>query len=218
MNHKNWEAIHKTYRMLERLCATPVGNVNAEAGEGREEQIKRDEATLIATRADLRTQLDFLKATLAEQYSERDTYLIIFPIVAHIDEYILNHYLSTIQSGWPSLQKELFAIDNGGEVFFEILDDTLRKPQTSLFIFEVYYYCLNYGFRGRYQDEPVKIRAYLQRLTGKLAQEELAVGTVRTDHGGVVEHRGSRLTGYFAAAVMFVSAYLSLLLAGRNLL
>lgn len=218
MKNKNWEAIHTTYMKLESFCGASLirqDNTADSENEGGEGLVESD---LIGVRSELRTQLDFLRATLAEQYSERDTYLILFPIVAQIDEHILNHFISKMQSGWPSLQRELFQIDNGGEVFYEILDDILRKPQTSQFIFEVYYFCLHYGFRGRYQDNPVKISTYLKSLGGKLVQEELVVMAHQAEAGGLVAHRGSRVMGYLASAGVMAFAYTSLLLAGRNLL
>ena len=158
MKNRYWQAIHETYTKLENLCGSALTReIKEDEAEGAASlsMMEADEEAglasddLVAIRSELRTQLDFLKATLSEQYSERDTYLILFPIVAQIDEVVLSHYLGRVHSGWPSLQKELFQIDNAGEVFYEILDDILLKPQTPLFIFEVYYFCLNYGFRGR---------------------------------------------------------------------
>ena len=84
-------------------------------------------------RAELRNQLDFLKATIAEHYSERDTYMVLFAIVAQIDELIQTNFLQTMNISWPLLQKELFQIDNAGEVFYEILDDILPKAPDAYF-------------------------------------------------------------------------------------
>ena len=220
MKNKNWQAIHEVYTKLETLCQTVPGMPDSgRAPEtGLEEGPGMVSEELVTIRSELRTQLDFLKATLSEQYSERDSYLILFPIVAQIDEVILGHYLDRLHTGWPALQKELFQIDNAGEVFFEILDDILLKPQTALFIFEVYYFCLNYGFRGRYQDNPVKIKTYMKKLFEKLEPEELEGKTEAAEENVMVTRFGSRALGYAVSGGGVLGAFLLLLLIGRNLL
>lgn len=224
MKNRHWQAIYETYRKLETLCGPAMGGEQMlgtdDGGEAMADEASPSLATadLVAIRSELRTQLDFLKATLSEQYSERDTYLILFPIVAQIDEVVLGQFLGRIHSGWPSLQKELFQIDNAGEVFFEILDDILLKPQTSLFIFEVYYFCLNYGFRGRFQDNPVKINTYMKNLAVKLEQEELELTVDEEDDNGLVEHHGTRWMGYLISAGAMAAVFVVLMVAGRNML
>ena len=174
MKNRQWEAIHEVYTRMEKLCGKnlyiPEESLYAGAGEkqNRKDMARDDESVIVTPddmiriRAELRTQLDFLKATLAEQYSERDTYTVLFAVVAQIDELIQTNFLRTLNLSWPLLQKELFQIDNAGEVFYEILDDILPKPQTNTFIYEVYFFCLRYGFRGRYENNPVKITEYLK--------------------------------------------------------
>ena len=227
MKNRYWQVIHETYTKLENLCGSALTReIKEDEAEGAASlsMMEADEGAglasddLVAIRSELRTQLDFLKATLSEQYSERDTYLILFPIVAQIDEVVLSHYLGRVHSGWPSLQKELFQIDNAGEVFYEILDDILLKPQTPLFIFEVYYFCLNYGFRGRYQDNPVKIKTYMKNISVKLEQDELVLAALEEDENGLVEHHGSYWMGYLISSGAVAAVYVVLLVAGRNLL
>jgi len=231
MKNKYWKAIHELYTKLGIICIKrPSPGDSAQAGEegaleeenlnamGDEDVPSVKASDLVAVRAEIRTQLDFLKATLSEQYSERDTYLILFPIVAQIDEMILGHFLQKMQTGWPALQKELFQIDNAGEVFYEILDDILLKPQTALFIFEVYYFCLSYGFRGRYQDNPVKIKEYMKNLYLKLEQEELPTVASEVDESGLISHLGSPFLGYLCSAGGLLIVYFMLVVAGRNML
>lgn len=225
MKNRYWQAIYETYTKLESLCGPSRSNEMMlgaeEAGdmaEGEEPPSMMASDDLVSIRSELRTQLDFLKATLSEQYSERDTYLILFPIVAQIDEVVLGAFLGRTQAGWPSLQKELFQIENAGEVFFEILDDILLKPQTALFIFEVYYFCLNYGFRGRYQDNPVKINTYMKNLSDKLETEELEVAVEKEADNALVTHQGSTWFGYAVSAGILAVSFFVLMIAGRNTL
>jgi type IV/VI secretion system ImpK/VasF family protein len=126
---------------------------------------------LVEVRAKLRAKLDVLKADLAEELTERESYLVLFPLVVLFDELIQNRFLTGGQSGsWPSLQTELFKIDNGGEVFFDTLDDLLRKPDTLTFVFEVFYLCLSHGFKGRYADNLAKVNEYKHKLEARIPQ------------------------------------------------
>jgi type IV/VI secretion system ImpK/VasF family protein len=228
MKNSHWEAIHEVYTKLEKLCGrslyTPKDTHYAADDEtGQEGPVQPGVASdggpdvddLVNVRSELRTKLDFLKAALEEQYSERDTYLVLFPIVAQIDELIQTNFLEAMQTSWPLLQKELFQIDNAGEVFYEILDDILLKPQTPLFVFEVYYFCLDYGFRGRYESNPVKLTEYIKKLQTKLQQEKLAIAPVEEEEMGRIGNFGSPYLNYLITAGALVGVYLLLLILGR---
>src|SRR5437773_2260747 len=68
---------------------------------------------LVEVRAKIRSKLDVLKASLAEQLTEREGYLVLFPLVVLFDELVQNRFLAGGQAGsWPSLQQELFKIDD----------------------------------------------------------------------------------------------------------
>lgn len=228
MKNTHWEAIHEVYSKLEQLCGRSLYNrdnpfYGAEPGKVIVEPVPVDEETtmevkaddLVEIRAEMRTQLDFLKATIEDQYSERDTYLILFPIVAQIDELIQTTVLERMHTGWPLLQKELFQIDNAGEVFYEIINDILLKPQTPLFIFEVYYFCLNYGFRGRYERDPVKLCEYRNKLLAKLEQGGVSIPGEESEETVHIGHFGSPLWGYLAVAGCLIGVYVFFRLLGR---
>ena len=179
MKNEQWEAIHTIFEEMEQLCGDLKGPFNSRVSSlstGKKEAdvvqkngpAEKQNEDIVRIRARIRTKLNFLQAKLAETLLERDCYLIIFPIVAYFDEYIQANYLNNSHRFWPSLQKELFQIDEGGELFYETLDDILRKPQTLPLIYEVFYFCLNHGFRGKYNDNLVKINEYLKKLREKI--------------------------------------------------
>lgn len=228
MKNQHWEAVHKVYTYLESVCGgslyqpeTDMDDENPEEARstGPDGRADRQEPTeiddLVQVRSEIRVQLDFLRATLSEQYTERDTYLILFPIVAQIDELIQTNFLVALQTDWPLLQKELFQIDNAGESFYNILDDVLLKPQTPLFIYEVYYFCLRYGFRGRYKDHPVKIKEYLKKLETRLQEDATSVAAPPSEYMGRIQQFGSPGWNYLVAAGVIVGAYLVLRLIGN---
>lgn len=225
MKNKHWEAIHEVYTKMEKLCGgslyTPENLLYAGSDELEDvEPLQPDTDPghtadeIVHIRAEIRTKLDFLRAALAEQYSERDTYLILFPIVAQIDELIQTNFLRAMQTNWPLLQKELFQIDDAGEVFYEIMDDILLKPQTPLFIYEVYYFCLRYGFRGRYESNPVKVTEYLKKLQARLQQEALPIVSAEAEEMGRIRPFGSPYWNYLVTAGVLVVVYFLFLVLG----
>jgi len=229
MKNKPWEAIHEVYTRMEKLCGKSLyvseESLYAARGEQQEsEDIEPDAGEnvysiddIVHIRAELRNQLDFLQSTLAEQYSERDTYMILFAIVAQIDELIQTNLLRTMNTSWPVLQKELFQIENAGEVFYEILDDILAKPQTHTFVYEVYFFCIRYGFRGRYESNPVKITEYLKKLQAKLKQDEIYAPPAEADEMVKLKQFSSPYWYYLITAGVLVFAYFFfLILASIN--
>jgi len=229
MKNKQWEAIHEVYSRMEKLCgrslSIPEESLYTGRGE-RQDSEDREPGTgedvysaddIVRIRAELRNQLDFLKATLAEQYSERDTYIVLFAVVAQIDELIQTNFLHTMNISWPLLQKELFQIDNSGEVFYEILDDILPKPQTHTFIYEVYYFCMRYGFRGRYENNPVKVTEYLKKLQARLKQDEIYIAPAEAEEMVKLRHFGSPYWNYLIMAGVLVFAYFFFVILGKYL-
>jgi type VI protein secretion system component VasF len=111
---------------------------------------------------------------------------------------------------WLPLQKELFQIDDAGELFYETVDDILRKPQTVPFIYEVYYFCLNRGFQGRYADNPVKINEYMKRLREKIPVMDLESVDDVQEHTGRVTPVGSAIWYYAASLGALIVVYVLL--------
>ena len=222
MKNEQWKAVHTVFEKMERLCThlqPPAATVDAaslpvesDVGSQTEQIGLAVEARydLVGIRADIRKELDLLRVNLAEQLTERDCYLVIFPIVSYFDEYIQTHYLDENRMNWPPLQKELFQIDDAGELFYDTVDDILRKPQTLPFIYEVYYFCMGKGFQGRYVDNAIKINEYMKKLGQKISVRDLE--GAQTDGGGAdrIKRVGSPVWYYAASAVVLIAAYIAL--------
>jgi type IV/VI secretion system ImpK/VasF family protein len=230
MKNDQWEAIQAVFEKMEQACgqlgsavspvhsslqsdavSTMVGEEEVSSAPGRDQ--RRD---VVEARAEIRTQLDFLRVKLAETLAERDCYLVLFPIVAYFDEYVQTSYLDENQLSWPPLQKELFQIDDAGELFYETVDDLLRKPQTIPFIYEVYYFCLNQGFQGKYVDNPVKISEYMKKLRGKIPVVDLSRVQSASEETGQIRLVGSAIWYYLASAAVLVLCYLLLVVFARH--
>jgi type IV/VI secretion system ImpK/VasF family protein len=220
MKNEQWEAIHALFEKMEQLCGpleseSTLAKSKAEKADNSQTKEARpagvESFDIVGVRAEIRKQLDLLRVKLAEQLTERDCYLVVFPIVAYFDEHIKTYYLAEQQLSWPPLQKELFQIDEAGELFYETVDDLLRKPQTIPFIYEVYYFCLSQGFQGKYADNPVKISEYMKKLREKIPVVDLSSVQTSAEETGQVKLVGSALWYYLASAAVLVLFYLVLL-------
>ena len=220
MKNRQWEAIHAVFEKMEKLCGrlkSPPNPLYSEVSESEDalnteaDVTPREMEDLVKVRVDIRTQLDFLRAKLSENLRERDSYLVIFPIVAYFDEIIQTNFLAESRTGWPPLQKELFQIDDAGELFYETLDDIMLKPQTLPFIYEVYYFCLSSGFRGKYGNNPVKVTEYLKRLRDKIPSSASGrLPTAEPEDTGRIRLAGSPVW-YYAASFALIGIYYYLL-------
>lgn len=180
MKNDLWEAVDDIFRKLdelfgrERTPSRPDPAVQSPDDAEAEPQnrpaanrtLPLDE--LLLARSELRKELDTVRTRLANRLNERDAYLVLFAIVAHFDELVQMRFLKGDKLSWPTLQRELFQVDDAGEIFYETLDDILMKPQTLPFVLEVYYLCLSDGFQGRYDRNPARIREYMERLQQRI--------------------------------------------------
>ena len=152
MNKQFWELIVSINTYLRALQA-----------EDKSIEFKIND--LIELRSKLRIELDTLRELLTGQYSERDAYLVLFPLVAHYDEFIRRLIITSDQLNWPSFQEEFYKIDDAGDVFYDLLDDLLTKPETLPLVYEIYFFCLRDGFLGRYSVYPQTIAEYIKKLS-----------------------------------------------------
>lgn len=168
MNRELWEIIATLYGYL-----NPIREAKSPAVIAM--------LDLVQLRANLRTQLELLRSLITKQYSERDAYLVLFPLTAHCDEIIKKMILDITHVEWPPLQQELYQVVDAGDLFFELLDSSLQKPETLSIVYEVYYFCLNDGFCGRYSATPSKLNDWLEKLRSHCMLEPIpTVNTVPT--------------------------------------
>jgi type IV/VI secretion system ImpK/VasF family protein len=83
-----------------------------------------------------------------------------YALAAFIDESLA--YNSSIN--WKTkLQSSLFQTNIAGEEVFQRLD-TLMKLKDRKDVLEIYYMCLAFGYKGKYLDDPEKIKEYIDAL------------------------------------------------------
>jgi hypothetical protein len=92
------------------------------------------------------------------------------PLAFLLDEKILAQLDTTgLELTWPLLGRALADTDFGGDVFFHKADDLRAAAQPSALVIQVYLFCLDEGFAGRYADDPEALADYRKQLFAKLS-------------------------------------------------
>ena len=120
------------------------------------------------TRKKMTDLVDVLKSSLEQRMDKYHASLIIFPIVAAIDEKMQGYDYNSNKSKWMPLQKDFYAAYNAGEIFFKSLDEILDDPNIPNIVYQVNYTILKRGFQGKYKDSKTQINKYLDMLKDKI--------------------------------------------------
>jgi type IV/VI secretion system ImpK/VasF family protein len=123
-------------------------------------------ADIVGMREQIEYKLKWLRAQFDAVFRSDESLKALFPIIIYIDE-IMKLSAGNVSSRWESFQSQLYDIDNGGEAFFEKLEEALQQEETDPLILEIFYYCLAAGFIGAYQRDQYKIKLYQDRLAAR---------------------------------------------------
>ncbi len=113
-------------------------------------------------------QLEQLKEGLAQSLDDLSVHHILFALIAMLDEEIQLELTKHGQPNWLPIQQNFFETSIAGDVFFKTLDDLLDDQKTPSIVYEVIYFVLKRGFRGRYLKSPSKILNYMNLLADKI--------------------------------------------------
>ncbi len=120
------------------------------------------------TRKKMTELVEVMKSSLEQRMDKYHASLIIFPIVAAIDEKMQGYDYNSNKNKWMPLQKDFYAAYNAGEIFFKSLDEILDDPNIPNIVFQVNYTILKRGFQGKYKDSKTQISKYLDMLKDKI--------------------------------------------------
>jgi type IV/VI secretion system ImpK/VasF family protein len=114
----------------------------------------------------------FEKNAALQGLSQSEIQLGKYALVALVDELIL-HYYPNVNHNWParSLQLYYYQSNIAGNQFFESLDELLLNQASHRILLEVYYFCLNLGFKGQYRNHPDRVNEYKQALGVAIAPD-----------------------------------------------
>ena len=115
------------------------------------------------------TQLvESLRSSLEKRLDKHHASLIIFSLVAAIDEKMQGYDYNTSKVKWTPLQRDFYAAYNAGEIFYKSLDEILDDPDIPDIVYQVYYAMLKSGFQGKYKDSKTQISKYMDMLRDKI--------------------------------------------------
>lgn len=120
------------------------------------------------SRKKMMSKLESLKSSLEQRMDKYQASLVLFPIVAATDEKMQAYDYNSTKIKWSTLQKDFFASNTAGEIFFKSLDEILDDPNIPNIVFQVYYAMLKRGFQGKYKDSKTQIAKYLDMLKDKV--------------------------------------------------
>ena len=168
-----------------------------------------DQGALSRLRAELRQKLLALRGELGGFLLEQDCYLTMFPLVLSLDELIQTRHASA-ETSWPLLQQEFFNVDQGGALFYSTLDELMAAARTTSIVYEVFYFCLNVGFRGRLSGDEDAVESLMKRLRSKLDLPPVALAEETADcaAAGVLKPTRSHWWLYLAAVLLLTLTYL----------
>lgn len=147
------------------------------------------QSSLEDLRREINSSIDKLQATLNSELTENEVHQILLPLVIHCDELVLRRLPPQDRPTWRMLQNERYKINDGGDVFYQLIEERLLKADTPLLTFEVLYFCLRDGFVGRFESDPSKIATYMTRLAARIPMPALPTPKKRKKHGGSGEAR-----------------------------
>ena len=165
-------------------------------------------------REDIRKDLTSMRTELGNHFSERDCYLMLFPIVVYFDEIIQVLHPGANKETWVPLQREFFQTDQGGELFFDTVDELLDQELPSL-IYEVYFFCMSMGFSGRFAGNTQKLQAYMSRIKAKFKAPIVfsLIASLQAPKG-LLNTNDSKILYYVLAASAVIGTYLILVFFG----
>ena len=112
--------------------------------------------------------LDQLKTSLELKLGKEHSSLILFAIVAAVDEEMQGFNYNHLKVRWTPLQKDFYSAYTAGEVFFKTIDEILDNPTMPSLVYEAFYFMLKSGFKGKYRDSKTQLAKYADLLREKI--------------------------------------------------
>ncbi|MBJ6765247.1 DotU family type IV/VI secretion system protein [Myxococcaceae bacterium JPH2] len=163
-----WHSILATQRRVRALFDRILP---AEPAPGaRRAQVRVGMEALGHLEQQLLVELERLRAAFGETLRPDEVEDVIRPFAYFIDEQVLRRLADAEQPMWPLLQQNLFQVDAGGDLFYDFVEEKLRRQDTPPIVFEMLRFCLAAGFTGRLVGQPERIRAFKDRLSERIPQ------------------------------------------------
>ncbi len=164
------------------------------------------------SRENLNHQLERLQLSLEQSLEKNHASLVLFALVAYIDEQMQAQILKQKQGNWVPLQKDFYGAYNAGDLFYETVDKLIDDPKTPPIVLKVFYFILKRGFLGRYSDSKTHINKYLDILKEKIPVTSTHINKEGTSGFSREKEKGRFKKWHYYAGVGCVSLLLIIVL------
>jgi type VI protein secretion system component VasF len=106
-------------------------------------------------------------AKLAPLVESAELQQLLFILAIAVDEKVQRRLAPEEAPRWPLLQRALFDVHDGGDLFYDLIDDCLARNDTPYLVFEICYFCLSDGFVGRHSRNRPMIDEYKRKIAGR---------------------------------------------------
>ena len=197
--------------MLPFVTSEPTANGSASGGSRAAVITEEERRVLADLNRRVHERVVELGKALAQENGRDDA---IKALVIYLDERIMTRLPDYLRLSWPLLQVAYTRSTTGGDDFYRFAGELRARPGTPSFVFEVYYFCLENGFVGRYANDLVAIERYQQWL--REAIDLPRVSTEATDTAEHSTHTAKPVPAWMAyaislGAVVLITASLTLL-------
>ncbi len=187
-----------------------LNEIDQEKSAFNKKEISTD--SIEATRKKISYLLEQLKVDLEQKIHKDHVSLILFSLVAGVDEQMQSFDYNHLKSRWIPLQKDFYSAYTAGELFFKTIDDILDNPNVPVLVYEVFYYTLKRGFQGKYRDSKTQLQKYLDLLKEKIPVTHSPSNLPPSDRIAPEKSRVKAWHYYGFASLLLVGLYFSLYL------
>jgi type IV/VI secretion system ImpK/VasF family protein len=170
MNLKVWQELVASYREMSELIAATTPEAAAGDLDGMRPLLGND--AMETLHGELRQTVARAAAKLAPLLDSAELQQILFILTIAIDEKVQRRLAPEEAPKWPLLQRALFDVHDGGDLFYDLIDDCLARNDTPYLVFEICYFCLSDGFVGRHSRNRPMIEEYKRKIAGRLPRSQ----------------------------------------------
>lgn len=212
MNLQVWQELVGSHRELSELIAATTPESAAGDLDGLRPLVGHE--AMETLHGKLRQLLARISAKLGPALDHGDIKQILFILAIAVDEKVQRRLAPEEAPKWPLLQRALFDVHDGGDLFYDLVDDRLARTDTPELVFETCYFCLSDGFVGRHSRNRPMLEEYKRKLAGRIARPQGQDGEERTTAYAPAADAGQLPTRWYlySAGALLVLPWLLLLL------
>jgi type IV/VI secretion system ImpK/VasF family protein len=165
MNLKVWQELVASHREMSELIAATMPEAAAGDLDGMRPLLGND--AMETLHGQLRQTVARAAAKLAPLVESAELQQLLFILAIAVDEKVQRRLAPEEAPRWPLLQRALFDVHDGGDLFYDLIDDCLARNDTPYLVFEICYFCLSDGFVGRHSRNRPMIEEYKRKIAGR---------------------------------------------------